>query len=110
VAVEVFPRSTPDHEVVAYQEISGKFSLPSGHVDIEFADNIPSPVVIPPVRFGDTEVWCDNLLVGAHLRLFNRQIVGISRIDVQTGGGAACVASSAARHPADCPRHDGRWR
>jgi hypothetical protein len=110
VAVEVFNRPTPDHEIVAYQEIGGKFSPPSGHVDIEFQDNIPSPVVIPPVHFGDTEVWCDNLLVDAHVRLSNRRLSVSARLTFRSAVEPLASPPTLRATPPDCPRHDMRWR
>jgi hypothetical protein len=89
----VFPRTSSDSEVVAYQEISGQFSPPSAHVPVDFREDIPQPTVIQPVRPGDTEVWCSGLLPGAHVRIFNRQTIGMTLVSVQIGGGTALDTS-----------------
>jgi hypothetical protein len=47
------------------------------------------------VRIGDTEVWCDNLLVGARVSLFNRQDVGFGDVNVQIGSGTATGTTDA---------------
>jgi hypothetical protein len=89
VIVGAFPRPAQGNEVFAKQEISGKFSPPSGRLEVEFNENIPPPTVIDPVRDVDTQVWCDGLLVGAHVRLFNTKMDGINEVIVQIGGGPA---------------------
>jgi hypothetical protein len=88
VAVGCAPATQNGFEIVAYQEISGKFSVPSSRVPVEFREDVPPPVVVPPIKPGDTSVWCENLLIGAHVRLFNN-IPGFTPIVVQIGGGTA---------------------
>ena len=34
----------------------------------------PQPKVVPPVKVGDLSVWCEGLLPGAHVRIFDRQV------------------------------------
>jgi hypothetical protein len=92
--VPCFPTPRSGFEVVAYQQVSGTLSPPSGRVPVEICEDVPKPVIMPPVRPGDAQVWCANLLVGARVRLF-RVEVGISTVRVQIGGGTAVDSTSA---------------
>ena len=100
VAVKVYPRPKPDHEVwgrqlVGTDALGPKFGGASSPVPVEFREDVPPPAVIEPVRGGDTQVWCDNLLVGAHVRVFETVVINGAPVPVQIGGGTALASRDA---------------
>lgn len=71
IAVPVAPRPSHGFDVVAVQDVSGQFGGPSSRIAVELREQIPEPRVVGPIRSGDLSVWCEELLPGASVRIFD---------------------------------------
>lgn len=75
-------------QVTAYQVASGLRSSQSSPVTVDaWEDRLPRPIVLPPIRPGDTFVWVTDIIPGAYVRLFDA--------GVQIGGGHAVDPAAA---------------
>lgn len=93
VSVPVSPAPMKTFDLVAYQQIaSGPLSPPSARASVQELVPMP-PAIEPPVRGGDSQIWCDNLVLGAYVRLYEIRQAGGNIVRVQIGGGLASAPS-----------------
>jgi hypothetical protein len=74
VVVPVYPLLQTDAFVTAYQEVGGKLSSPASWVKVKYKTEFGPPTIVPPAIAGTKFVWLDDVVPGAHIRIFDRGI------------------------------------
>lgn len=89
VVCHVSPAPQATFEIVAYQRLpSGILGPPSQRVSAQSL--VPAPPVIElPVQPGDSQIWCEQLIVGAYVRIYEVRRSGNTDIHIPAGGGVA---------------------
>jgi hypothetical protein len=74
VVVQVAPLLESGCFVTAHQEVGGQPSGPAPFVKVVPRQEFPAPKIVPPVAVGNRSVWLEEVVPGAHLRIFDRGI------------------------------------
>ncbi len=69
VVVDVFPLLQADASVTAYQEVGGKLVGPAKWVPVGRKTEFGPPTIVPPAIVGQTFVWLQDVIPGAHIRI-----------------------------------------